>query len=49
MNISDGPIVGIERITTNKRITFWAFLGIPYAAPPVGDLRFKVSSIKNMH
>ncbi|KAK8779562.1 hypothetical protein V5799_019101 [Amblyomma americanum] len=37
---TDNGIVSGERLTVNKREVD-AFLGIPYATPPVGDLRFK--------
>ena len=46
----EGPIVeapcGKLRGVTekiNNKIDFHAFKGIPYAEPPVGELRFKVS------
>lgn len=35
--LSSGPVEGI----VSERADSWAFLGIPYAAPPVGDLRWK--------
>jgi hypothetical protein len=37
-----GKMQGTKMTSRNGR-TFYAFLGIPYATPPVGPLRFKVS------
>lgn len=41
VEISEGQLRGkfLEDLDGNK---FYAFLGVPYAKPPVGDLRFKV-------
>lgn len=36
-----GKVRGIKT-TSCLNTSFNAFLGIPYAAPPVGELRFKV-------
>lgn len=44
VKISDGILEG-EQITHEIGGTYYSFKGIPYAAPPVGDLRFKVSKI----
>lgn len=38
-----GPVRGIKRISAVGD-EFFSFRGIPYAKPPVGGLRFKVSS-----
>ncbi|KAL0830816.1 hypothetical protein ABMA28_002934 [Loxostege sticticalis] len=40
VKISDGILEG-EQITHEIGGTYYSFKGIPYAAPPVGDLRFK--------
>jgi hypothetical protein len=40
-----GNMRGVTMTSRNGR-TFYAFLGIPYAAPPVGALRFKVSLLQ---
>ncbi|XP_055303123.1 carboxylic ester hydrolase-like [Sitodiplosis mosellana] len=37
----NGQIRGIERRTLLKGVPFYSFKGIPYAKPPVGDLRLK--------
>lgn len=40
LRINDGEILG-RYITSESGRTVSAFMGIPFAAPPVGDLRFK--------
>lgn len=41
VTIEQGTLNGKQIETRSGRKVF-GFLGIPYAAPPVGDLRFKV-------
>lgn len=40
VRIEDGRMVG-RYLTTQSGRTIRAFMGIPYAEPPVGDLRFR--------
>lgn len=37
-----GLVKGVKKITLLDNVKYLAFLGIPYAQPPVGKLRFKV-------
>lgn len=39
---SKGKIKGIVSVTSRDRKPYSAFMGIPFAKPPVGNLRFKV-------
>ncbi|XP_054012347.1 juvenile hormone esterase-like isoform X1 [Hylaeus anthracinus] len=41
VHIDKGPVRGFVTKTAFHNIPYSAFLGIPYAKPPVGDLRFK--------
>jgi hypothetical protein len=40
-----GQLRGSKNTARNGRI-FYEFLGVPYASPPVGDLRFEVISMQ---
>lgn len=39
---NNGQVRGVKRSTLLNNVSFYACKGIPYAKPPVGDLRFKV-------
>lgn len=40
---TNGWVRGSRETTQRKQVDFIAFRGIPYAKPPIGELRFKVS------
>lgn len=42
VTIEQGTLIGTTRIDHNGN-TFYSFQGIPYAKPPIEELRFKVS------
>lgn len=42
VQVEEGKLRGIEKTSSHTGKQFNAFLGIPYAKPPIGDLRFKV-------
>lgn len=47
VNTTTGLIQGSKSgYTSGKNKTIYRFRGIPYAEPPVGDLRFEVNLIK---
>jgi hypothetical protein len=41
VRVAQGKLRG-GRVTTNTGTPYYSFQGIPYAKPPVGELRFKV-------
>ncbi|KAG5863030.1 hypothetical protein JTB14_010552 [Gonioctena quinquepunctata] len=41
VNLPEGTIQGAIRKTSRYNVTYWSFLGIPYAAPPTGTNRFQ--------
>ena len=41
VTLNQGKLRGGKAIS-DKGTTYYEFLGVPYAKPPVGDLRFKV-------
>ncbi|KAI4456723.1 carboxylesterase [Holotrichia oblita] len=40
VHLEDGTIQGKKMYTEEKRLAYYAYLGIPYAKPPLGNLRF---------
>lgn len=44
IDIEQGTLEGLECNTKLSNKPYFRFLGIPYAKPPINDLRFKVSN-----
>lgn len=42
ITLPKGKIDGSINISKNN-VTFYSYIGIPFAAPPIGKLRFQVS------
>lgn len=42
VTVKQGVLRGVETVSVTGG-SYLSFKGIPYAAPPVGDLRFRVS------
>lgn len=45
VDTSLGKVAGVEVNSILKNEKYYSFMGIPYGKPPVGDLRFLVSTI----
>lgn len=43
---NSGHVQGVRKYTLLKNMEYYSFKGIPYAEPPIGSLRFKVSNIQ---
>lgn len=43
VNTITGQVRGLKAVTLFESKSYYSFKGIPYAKPPLGDLRFKVS------
>ena len=48
VQLQNGELRGTHLTSRNNK-TFYAFMGIPYAEPPVGELRFKVRDKVTFH
>lgn len=44
VNTVNGSVRGLKCTTIYEKKTYYAFRGIPYAKPPINELRFKVTS-----
>jgi hypothetical protein len=49
VSTAEGKLQGTILNITRKGKTIYAFLGIPYASPPTGELRFMVSHAQIIH
>lgn len=46
IQLEQGKLKGKIKVASNN-IHYYAFKGIPYAKPPIGELRFAVSTLEN--
>lgn len=46
---SHGPVRGKQNRTLFEKKSFYSFRGIPFAKPPIGELRFKVEIESLLH
>lgn len=42
VHVSQGKLMGMKLKSVNQKTPFYSFQGIPFAEPPVGELRFMV-------
>jgi len=49
VTVKQGCLQGILKRNVFDTQHYVAFKGIPFAAPPIGELRFKVGSILNIN
>lgn len=45
---TNGRVRGVRETTQRKQVDFVAFRGIPYAKPPLGELRLKVNFLGSL-
>ena len=45
VSTKDGLVRGLKETTIVESREFYSFKGIPFAKPPIGNLRFKVSFV----
>lgn len=43
VDTSSGQVRGLRKYTLLEHVPFYSFKGVPYAKPPLGELRFKVN------
>lgn len=42
LQIQNGQVRGRSHLSIERNLPFYSFRGIPFAEPPVGELRFEV-------
>ncbi|XP_031637569.1 esterase B1-like isoform X2 [Contarinia nasturtii] len=41
VNTTTGPMIGVSQTTFVNKVPYLSYKGVPYAQPPIGELRFK--------